>query len=134
MLMLDDFRPAFLLIEPRGDVAIVRFTVPWVTEDINLDELGRELFALVEQWGVRRVIVSLHNVRIISSAGLGKFITLHRKLHRVSGLVAFIDLVPAVADILEASRLNTYLTICDSLPAALVAVGAPLAEPGEAVG
>jgi hypothetical protein len=37
-------------------------------------------------------------------------IALHRKMHRMEGVVAFCHLQPAVEEVLRTSRLITYLT------------------------
>ena len=65
--------------------------VELLTEDVNLEQFGHELFALVEQFGCRRVVVNLKEVRMVTSAGLGKMITLHRKMHRHQGTRDFLS-------------------------------------------
>ena len=75
--------PKYLRLKPtEDDVVIVYVAVELLTEDVNLEHFGHELFALVEQFGCRRLVVDLHEVRVVTSAGLGKMITLHRKMHR----------------------------------------------------
>lgn len=110
-MSLSEFAPKYLQFEERGDTTIVDLGVPLLTEDVNLDQVGHELFALVEQFGCRKLIVSLRNIRVINSGGLGKLITIHRKMHRHEGTVVFCDVQPAVDEVLETSRLNTYLKI-----------------------
>lgn len=110
-MSLSEFSPKYLQFEERGDTTIVDLGVPLLTEDVNLDQVGHELFALVEQFGCRKLIVSLRNIRVINSGGLGKLITIHRKMHRHEGTVVFCDVQPAVDEVLETSRLNTYLKI-----------------------
>ena len=92
-----------------------------LTEDVNLEQFGHELFALVEQFGCRRLIVDLHEVRVVTSAGLGKMITLHRKMHRHGGTVVFCQLQEAVEEVLHTSRLITYLHVAPDVAAALAA-------------
>jgi anti-sigma B factor antagonist len=108
----------------RGDeeATVVSVSVEWLTEDINLEQFGHELFALVEQFGCRRLVVDLKNVRVITSSGLGKMITLHRKMHRHQGNVVFCALQPAVAEVLQTSRLITYLQVAPNQSAALEAL------------
>jgi anti-sigma B factor antagonist len=114
---LSEFSPKYLRLEPRADVVVVRVSLPLLTEEINLEQVGHELFALVEQCGCRKLVVSLLDVQMITSAGLGKLITLHRKMHRHQGSVIFCDIQPAVEDVLRTSRLITYLHVSPDIEA-----------------
>lgn len=117
-----DFAPRYLVLENRGDVTLATIRVSTLTEDMNLEQFGHELFALVEQVGCRKLIVNMHEVQMITSAGLGKMIALHRKMHRVQGVVAFCHIQAAVEDILKTSRLITYLKVAENVESAIAAV------------
>lgn len=121
-MSLSEFTPKYLQLEERGDTAVVGLGVSLLTEDVNLDQVGHELFALVEQFGCRKLVVSLRNVRVVTSGGLGKLITIHRKMHRHDGIVVFCDVQPAVEEVLETSRLITYLKVAIDVDAAMAAV------------
>lgn len=118
-MSLSEFTPKYLQLEERGEAVIVGVGVSLLTEDVNLDQFGHELFALVEQFGCRKLVVSLRNVKMVTSGGLGKMITVHRKMHRHQGTVVFCDVQPAVADVLETSRLITYLNVVADVDAAV---------------
>jgi anti-sigma B factor antagonist len=121
-MSLNDYRSAFLHISDRDNVTFVRFGIEWLTEDVNLDEIARELFLLVEQYNRKHLVISLSGVRMISSAGLGKFISLHRKLGRLGGAVAFCELGGAVLEVIESSRLNSYFLLRGDPAEAFLAV------------
>lgn len=121
-MSLSEFTPKYLQVEERGDAVIVGVSVSMLTEDMNLEQFGHELFALVEQFGCRKMVVSLQNVRMVTSGGLGKMITIHRKMHRHQGTVVFCDVQPAVEEVLENSRLITYLTVVPDVSAGLAAL------------
>lgn len=110
-MRLSEFESKFLSLEERGDTVVVDVEVTYLNEDMNLEQFGHELFALVDQFGCRRLLVSMRQVQMISSGGLGKMITLHRKMHRHQGMVVFCNLQPAVEDVLNTSRLITYLNV-----------------------
>lgn len=122
MSFLSEFTPKYLSLEQVDDTVIVGVAVELLTEDVNLEQFGHELFALVEQFGCRKLVVDLHEVRMVTSAGLGKMITLHRKMHRHQGCVIFCRLQEAVEDVLRTSRLITYLQIAPDVAAALAAL------------
>ena len=121
-MSLSEFTPKYLRLEQADDAVIVGVAVDLLTEDVNLEQFGHELFALVEQFGCRRLVVNLGEVRMVTSAGLGKLITLHRKMHRHRGSVFFCHLQEAVEDVLKTSRLITYLQVAPDVAAALAAL------------
>ena len=122
MASLSEFTPKYLRLQMADDVVIVGVGVELLTEDVNLEHFGHELFALVEQFGCRRIIVNLNEVRVVTSGGLGKMITMHRKMHRHQGTVIFCNLQEAVEDVLRTSRLITYLQVAPDVPSALAAL------------
>ena len=123
MSSLSEFAPKFLRLNTEADgTVVVSVSVSLLTEDVNLEQFGHEIFALVEQFGCRRLVVDLKEVRMITSAGLGKMITLHRKMHRHQGTVIYCQLQPAVHDVLESSRLITYLAVAPTPAEALAAM------------
>jgi len=122
---LSEFTPKYLRLQPAptdGDAVIVGVIIELLTEDVNLEQFGHELFALVEQFGCRRLVVNLEEVRVVTSAGLGKMITLHRKMHRHEGHVVFCHVQQAVEEVLRTSRLITYLQVAPNVEAALAAL------------
>jgi anti-sigma B factor antagonist len=106
----------------RGDVAVVAVTESRFTDEDNIEVLGRELFALSDQFSLRRIVLTLDNVQLVTSAVLGKVISLHRRLHRISGTLVLCGLNPSVANAIRASRLSTYFHIEPDLETAIRAV------------
>ncbi|MGQ0636780.1 MAG: STAS domain-containing protein [Planctomycetaceae bacterium] len=118
-MSLSEFSPRYLQLQERGDAIVVGVGVPLLTEELNLDQFGHELFALVDQFGCRKLVVSMREVKMVTSAGLGKMITVHRKMHRHGGTVVFCDLQPAVEEVLQTSQLITYLHVASNVDAAV---------------
>lgn len=119
---LSEFEPTYLRVQQRDDAVIASFTVPRLSDEYNLEQLGHELFALVEQYGCRKLVVSLQGVNYLTSSGIGKLITLHRKMHRQQGAVIFCDIHEAVDDILRTSKLTTYFHVVADADAAVAAL------------
>lgn len=107
---LSEFRPKYFEVHDLDDVAVVRFSVSHINDEENIEELGHELFAIVEQFGMRRVVLNLTGVEYFTSSVVGKIITLHRKLHRSDGLMCLSNLTPGIHEVLNASRLLNYFT------------------------
>ena len=121
-MSLRDFEPDYISVRQQDGVTIVGFTLSGLTEEANIDQVGHELFGLVEQYNCLKMVVSLKGVIYITSSGLGKLITLHRKMHRLQGQVAFCEVEPVVEDILKTSRLFTYFLITPDVDSGIAAV------------
>ncbi len=121
-MSLRGFMPDYLSVREHDGVTIVGFTLSSLTEESNIDQVGQELFSLVEQFDCRRLVVSLRGVIYITSSGLGKLITLHRKMHRLKGQVAYCEVEPVVEDILKTSRLFNYFVITPDVQSAVESV------------
>ncbi len=114
-MLLSEFKPAYFEITEEGDVVIGRFHVPRLTEDQNVEQLGQDLFALVEQFDKRKIVISLQSVEYLTSSVLGKLITLHRKLHRKQGRLILTDLQTEVKEVMRLSRLIDYFATADTV-------------------
>lgn len=118
-MLLTDFKPTYFNLREEGDVVVGQFSVPRLSDDQNIEQLGHDLFALVEQFDKRKVVLSMSNVEYLTSSVLGKLITLHRKMHRQQGRLVLCELQPDVTEIMRISRLNDYFKVAGSLDAAL---------------
>ena len=108
-----DFHPAYFGVREDGDVVIACVTVPQLTEEENIEQMGQEFFSLVGQYECRRLVVDLSQVEYATSAALGKLITLHRRLHRSDGQLVLCGIRGTLADILTTSRLLDYFNVAE---------------------
>ena len=67
-----------------GEVSVVQFRDRKILDESNIQEMGRELFELVEQKRAK-ILLNFMNVEFLSSAALGKLITLDKKLKAAKG-------------------------------------------------
>lgn len=114
-----DIRLSFLAVETYGSATVARLTRSKLSEEDNIELLGRELLLLIEHFQCQQLALSLDLVEFITSAALGKLILIHRKLHRNQGKLVVCDVREGVAEILKNSRLDQYLNIADDTPGAL---------------
>ena len=80
-----DFHPAYFDVREDDGVTIACVSVPQLTEEENIEQMGQEVFTLIGQYECRRLVVDLSKVDYAKSAALGKLITLHRRMHRSDG-------------------------------------------------
>src|SRR5439155_25090343 len=69
-----------LAITEVGPVTVVRFADRRILDDANIQEIGQELYQLVEEEGRDRLLLNLCDVEFLASSALGKLITLQRKM------------------------------------------------------
>lgn len=112
-------RPAYITLKEHGDVLVVGFTMRMLNDEENIEQLGQELFSLVEQFNWLKLVLDMTNVEHVTSSVLGKLITLHRKLHRSQGRLVLFGLSPGVDSILRTTKLLTYFSVAESCDAAV---------------
>lgn len=135
MASLNDFKPVYFSIEERGPVVVVHLSKPALSEEDNIEQLAQELSLLVEQYGCRRLVADFQIVTLITSAALGKFIALHRNLHRRDGRLAICSVTGMVRDVLEATKLHEYFKLTNTVDEAVALLEAPASgQPSKSVG
>jgi anti-anti-sigma factor len=94
-----------------GDVSMVRFLDRKIIDAANIQELGDELFSLVEKEGRKNLLLNFTNVEFLSSAALNKLIILDKKVKAHSGKMRLCGLRPEIYDVFAITRLNQLLDI-----------------------
>ncbi len=114
-----DFQGTYITVREQGDVVVVTFTHSHLNDEENIEQLGRELYSLVDNYHCTKLVLSLEQVEFITSSVLGKLISLHRRLHRNAGNLVVCHLNDSVIDVMRTSRLINYFHIADDLDGAL---------------
>lgn len=109
----------YITVEEHGDVLVATFKSRMLNDEENIEQLGQELYALVEQSQWLKMAINLSNVEYVTSSVIGKLITLHRKLHRIKGKLVLFSLSAGVDSVLRASKLETYFAIAENRDAAI---------------
>ena len=103
-----DYQPHYVSVSLENGIAFVAFSITEITDNDNIEILGREIFSLVDQFGCEKIVLSMAGVRFITSSVLGKIITLHRMQSRNNGRLILCDIEPGVIETLKTSRLINY--------------------------
>lgn len=94
-----------------GDVTVVRFRDRKIIEDINIQELGKEMFNLVETDGYDKLLLDFATVDFLSSAALGKLITLDKKIKAHGGSLKLSNIRPEIYEVFAITKLNRLFDI-----------------------
>ena len=95
-----------------GEVSVVQFKDRKILDESNIQEMGRELFELVELKRAK-ILLNFMNVEFLSSAALGKLITLDKKLKAAKGQLKLSDIRPEIYEVFAITRLNKLFDIHD---------------------
>ena len=110
-----------LEVNEVGDVTVVRFCDRKIIDDINIQELGQELFGLIEQDNRGKLLLNFSSVDFLSSAALGKLITLDKKVKAHGGAMKLSNIRPEIYEVFAITKLNRLFDIQDDEADALAA-------------
>jgi anti-sigma B factor antagonist len=94
-----------------GDVSVVRFVDRKIVDEAQVQELAADLFHLVEHDNHRSLLLNFSGVEFVSSAALGKLITLDRKVKAAKGRLKMSDVRPEIMEVFEITKLNRVFDI-----------------------
>src|SRR5262249_49177771 len=108
-----------LEVEDIGDVTVINFVDRKILDEQNIQIIGEQLFSLVDQDGRRKLLLNFGNVEYLSSAALGKLITLNKKLQAVGGRLILCNIDPQIYEVFEITKLDKFFNIQKEEQAAL---------------
>ncbi len=108
-----------LQVADVGEVCVVRFRDQKIIEDINIQEWGQELFQLVDVENRQKLLLNFSGVDFLSSAALGKLITLDKKVKARSGQLRLCNIRPEIYEVFAITKLNRLFDIRDEESEAL---------------
>jgi len=108
-------------ISEVGMVTVVHFVDRKIIDEGNIQELGKELFALVEEDNRKSVLLNFTTVEFLSSAALGKLITLEKKMKAHGGKLKLCNIRPDIYEVFQITRLNNLFDIKKDQQEALAA-------------
>ena len=104
-----------------GDVTVVRFRDHKIVEDINIQQLGQEMFRLIEVDSRDKLLLNFSSVDFLSSAALGKLITLDKKMKAHGGTLKLSNIRAEIYEVFAITKLNRLFDIKDDEADALAA-------------
>jgi anti-sigma B factor antagonist len=106
-------------IEDAGDVTVARFVDKKILDENNIQVIGNQLFSLVEEDGCKKIVLDFSNVEYLSSAALGKLITMEKKVKVAGGKLRLCTIRPDIYEVFAITKLNKLFDIRADQQAAL---------------
>lgn len=102
---------AGLEVDQIGDITVVKFTRRRLLTEEQIEDLGEQLFQLVDREGRRKLVINFAGVDRMTTALLGKLILLHRKLQAVNGWLVLCQIAPHLYEIFQMFRLPNLFAV-----------------------
>ncbi len=106
-------------IDEKGDVTIIRFRDERVTDAMEIEDLGRQLYHVLEYKNCDKLVIDFSPVEFLSSATIGKLISLNRKAKVCHAAVRLCGMQKGVRDIFHLCSLDRVFEIREDEKAAL---------------
>ncbi|MCA1684680.1 MAG: STAS domain-containing protein [Planctomycetia bacterium] len=107
-----------LRLETIDGVTVVSFVDTKIVTEENIQEVGDQLYGLVEE-GHKKLLLNFGNVQYLSSAALGKLINLKKKVGAAKGKLKLCCIHPDLLEVFRITRLDQVFEIHAEEQAAL---------------
>jgi anti-sigma B factor antagonist len=106
---MNEFRQ--LKVEEVGDVTVVHLREHWISNTLAIEELGKELYQVVAQENCNKLVLDFSSVEFLSSAALGKLISLNGKVKARKAAMKLCNIQPPVLEVFFVCNLNRLFDI-----------------------
>ena len=106
-------------VEEVNGVTVARFTDKKILDESNIQLIGNQLFALVDEDHRQKIVLDFSNVEYLSSAALGKLITMDKKVKSAGGKLRFCSIRADILEVFKITRLDKLFTIKENREKAL---------------
>ncbi len=108
-----------LLVEAVDDVTVVTFKDKKILDEAVIQEVGDQLFSLVDKQYKTRLLLNFENVEYLSSAALGKLITLNKRVKEENGELKLCNIIPEIYEVFRITKLNRLFEIYEEMEQAV---------------
>lgn len=108
-----------LSTENIDGVTVVSFIDTKIVTEENIQEVGDQLYQLVDVEGKKQLLLNFGNVQYLSSAALGKLINLKKKVGAVKGKLKLCCIHPDLLEVFKITRLDQVFEISSDEQTAL---------------
>jgi len=106
-------------VEEVNGVTVARFTDKKILDESNIQIIGNQLFSLIDDDHRKKVVLDFANVEYLSSAALGKLITLDKKVKADKGELRLCTIRKDILEVFKITRLDKLFKIFDTRDKAL---------------
>ena len=112
-----------LLVHTIQDATVVNFRNGAILDSLVIDAIARELYALVDEKAVRKIVLDFTGVKFLASQAVGVLITLKKKADEIKGRVVICNMRDEVRRVFKIMNLEKLFGFFDAEPGALKSLG-----------
>ncbi|QDS98062.1 STAS domain-containing protein [Adhaeretor mobilis] len=101
-------------VSESASVTVVRFKDSKIIDPESIQELGAELFDLIEQDDRKKLVLNFSDIEFLSSAALGKLITFDKKAKRAGSRLILTNISPEIFQVFAITNLDKLFEIKDT--------------------
>jgi anti-anti-sigma factor len=105
---------ANLVVQDIKGAVVAMFRSGSILDSATIDAIGRQLYELVDQQAVKRLVLDFEHVQFLSSQALGMLITLKKKSDAIGGVVLIAGLRPDLKRVFKIMKLNKLFKFYDN--------------------
>lgn len=112
-----------MVVTKVGDLAVVKFSDRKIVDSANIEEMGEEMFSIVDKDKCKDVLLNFDGVEFMSSAALNKLILMDKRVKGAQGKLRLCNLRAEILEVFTITRLNRVFDIKKTEAEALKAFG-----------
>jgi anti-sigma B factor antagonist len=105
--------PQRIAVTESNGISVVTFTDSKIIDDQEIQELGQELYALVDRDNRPKIVLNFAAVEFLSSAALGKLISFEKKAKAKKSVLILTNIRPEIYEVFAITKLTKLFTIKD---------------------
>lgn len=98
-------------VTDNGPLVIVTLTDKRIYRDEDVNDLARQLFALIPDHGSKNMIIDFGQVEYICPGAVGHLITMHNKVVEQKGILALSNIAPLIREAYYITKLDKFFNI-----------------------
>jgi anti-sigma B factor antagonist len=99
-------------VHPYPRYSVVEFHTASLMDPLLLEEIGQQMYRLVDAEDCRKLILDFEKVQYLSSQAMGIILTLHKKMGTMkNSQLVLCGVGPKLLELLKITRLDRILTI-----------------------
>ena len=100
-----------LMVHRDGEITVVQFMDRNILDEANIQRIGEELAAIVDNAPVPKILIDFDNVDHLSSAALGALITVNNKVRQKDGQLRLANIDPQIHEVFKITKLDKLFQI-----------------------
>jgi len=108
-----------LRVNKVDGVTQVEFIDRNILDEGNIQQIGDEIVALIEQDDSPKLLINFENVDHLSSAALGTLITINSKIRAKDGQLRLANIAPQIYEVFVITKLNKLFQIHETTEEAM---------------